>query len=76
MKRLYEFQCPSHGVFEEYTEYTKQYACPSCGELADKIISNPQVKLEGISGAFPGASMAWERKHKQKLEQERKKASS
>lgn len=72
MKRFYEFKCPEHGVFEEYTEYTKQYACPSCGYLADKIISTPHVSLEGVSGDFPGAAMKFDRVHRQKLAQERK----
>lgn len=72
MKRFYEFQCPEHGVFEEYTEYTKQYACPNCGTLVDKIISTPRISLEGVSGDFPGAAMTFEKKHRQKLAQERK----
>lgn len=72
MKRFYEFQCPDDGVFEEYTEYTKQYACPKCGKLADKIISTPRISLEGVTGDFPGATMKFDRIHRQKLAQERK----
>lgn len=72
MKRFYEFQCSEHGVFEEYLEYTKQTPCPTCGKLADKIISTPRISLEGVTGDFPGAAMKFDRVHRQKLAQERK----
>ena len=65
MKKLFEFQCREcKETFEEYTEYKKESSCPLCQALADKIISAPRVSLEGISGAFPGAAWAWEKKHK------------
>lgn len=65
MKKLFEFKCQEcSNVFEEYTEYKKESHCPLCNSLADKIISAPRVSLEGITGAFPGASWAWEKKHK------------
>lgn len=65
MKKLFEFKCREcEETFEEYTEYKKESHCPSCGTLADKIISAPRVSLEGISGAFPGAAFAWEKRHK------------
>jgi putative FmdB family regulatory protein len=72
MKRYYEFQCTEHGVFEEYTEYAKEHPCPACGKSADKIISTPHIKLEGVSGDFPGASMKFEKIHREKLKQEQK----
>lgn len=72
MKRFYEFQCPEHGVFEVYVEYTKQTPCPTCGKEADKIISTPRISLEGVTGDFPGAAISFERKHRQKLAAERK----
>jgi putative FmdB family regulatory protein len=77
MKKLFEFQC-SHcnHYFEELTEYTKTLTCPSCGKEADKLISTPRVHLEGHSGSFPGAAMSWEKKRKQKLADEKKKANT
>lgn len=65
MRKLFEFLC-SHcnNHFEELTEYTQHITCPSCGKQADKIISTPRVHLEGWSGSFPGAAMAWEKKHR------------
>lgn len=65
MKQIFEFKCAECGlVHEEYTEYKQVSQCPSCNGEADKIISAPRVKLEGITGAFPGASLAWEKRHK------------
>ena len=70
MKRLFEFKCdPCDLVTEEYTEYKTNSLCPSCGGETYKIISAPQVKLEGITGAFPGAAARWAKMHKQRSEQ-------
>lgn len=72
-KRLFTFKC-SHcdTTFDELTEYTNSHICPQCGNNADKVMTCPQIKLEGITGAFPGAYQSWERKRKQKIAQERK----
>lgn len=71
MKKLFEFQCSNcKEIFEELTEYKKVSQCPLCSSDADKIISTPRVSLEGISGAFPGASWAWEKKHNYKPTQD------
>lgn len=73
MKKLFEFKCSEcNEYFEKYTEYTQTTECPSCSGQAVKIISAPTVKLEGYSGAFPGAAMQFDRKHREKLAQERK----
>lgn len=71
MKKIFEFQCREcSNTFEKLTEYIKETECPSCGAMADKIISAPRISLEGISGAFPGASWAWEKKHNYKPTQD------
>lgn len=65
MKKLFSFQCTScHSIYDEYTEYKQTSSCPSCGNEANKIITSPTIKLEGITGAFPGAAAKWERMHK------------
>lgn len=65
MKILFDFQCQDcKEVFEELTEYKKISTCPKCGKDADKLISAPQIALEGITGSFPGAALAWEKRHK------------
>jgi predicted nucleic acid-binding Zn ribbon protein len=77
-KRLYEFQCVGEDahVFEKFCdEDLKTAICPECGELSNRIISAVRSNLEGWSGNFPGAAMAWERKRAEKLKQERKQNS-
>ncbi len=65
MKRLYDFRCePCDLVTEEYTEYKTTSTCPSCGGETTKTIGTPHVKLDGTSGAFPGAAIRWERMHR------------
>lgn len=70
MKRLYDFRCePCDLVTEEYTEYKTTSTCPSCGGETTKTIGTPHVKLEGVSGAFPGAAIRWEKMHRQRSNQ-------
>jgi putative FmdB family regulatory protein len=70
MKRLYDFQCTTcQSQFDKYTEYCATTSCPSCGNDAQKIISAPTIKLEGITGAFPGAAARWEKMHNQRSKQ-------
>lgn len=73
---LYEYECPNGHVTEHLATVTnraKPHYCNTCGLTAEYKISAPTVKLEGITGAFPGAYDRWEKVRKQKLEQERKK---
>lgn len=64
MKRLYEFKCQGcKTTFEELIEYTKVTICPNCNSNADKLISSPRIRLEGVSGSFPSAAAAWDKKH-------------
>ena len=64
MKRLYEFHCKGCVyTFEKLIEYTKVTNCPQCDFDTNKIISAPKIMLEGVSGSFPSASAAWEKKH-------------
>jgi len=65
MKVLFSFQCRDcKENFDKLTEYTQVSTCPLCGSDADKLISAPRIDLEGISGSFPGAAIAWANKHK------------
>jgi hypothetical protein len=77
-KRIFEFVCvgEENHLFEKLTDTeTKTLVCPHCGELSNRIISTPRIALDGCSGDFPGATMAWERKRAEKLKQERKQNS-
>ena len=57
MRRFYEFCCPHSHVTEAYIDSEiRTTDCKECGEPAERIVSMPRVKLEGITGAFPGAA--------------------
>jgi len=65
MKMLFEFRCTDcNNVHSELTEYKQEAKCPLCGGRANKIFSKPTISLEGITGAFPGAALAWEKRHR------------
>jgi hypothetical protein len=53
----------------------EEIKCPECGLLASRQISTPQVKLEGISGDFPGAYRKWEAVRREKMTIENKRNS-
>lgn len=74
-KRLYDFSCGDH-VFERMTDDSTRFTpCPYCDKEAIRLVSAPNVKLEGITGAFPGAYDRWERVRAEKQSQEVKKNS-
>jgi hypothetical protein len=75
-RRFFDFLCEnSHKTeaFVDSEEYT--VLCKECGSEAKRIVSAPMMKLEGITGSFPSAYDAWERKRAEKLVQERKQNS-
>lgn len=76
MKRMFEFACPCGQVFEKLIDDSVRYADCSCGQQAERIVSAANFKLEGITGAFPGAYARWERVRAEKQKEERKKAAS
>lgn len=76
MKRIFEFVCEDGHVSEALVDSeTRSISCKECGKEATRIISMPQVKLDGCSGHFPSAYDAWSKKRSEKLAQERKKNS-
>jgi hypothetical protein len=75
-RRIFEFVCPDGHISEYLVEdSTRNHTC-FCGKSSERIVSAPQVKLEGITGSFPGAYDRWERVRKEKLAVERKQAAS
>lgn len=73
MRRMFEFECKDNHISEAFVdESVREIACRACAAPATRIISMVNMKLEGISGAFPTAYDAWERKRSEKLAQERK----
>lgn len=73
MRRMFEFVCEDGHISEALVEDTcRELACRACGKSATRIVSMVRTKLEGLSGDFPTAYDAWERKRSEKLAQERK----
>jgi hypothetical protein len=72
MKRMYEFVCESGHRIERYCDYESQVTQCECGGSANRTISAPSINLEGWSGHFPSSWMKFEKKHHDKLVQERK----
>jgi hypothetical protein len=64
--RIFEFCCVKGHVTDHYVDSeVTSVECPHCHNEASRIISSPRIKLEGITGAFPTAYDAWERKHRE-----------
>lgn len=72
-KRIYEFICANDHITEAYIDSElRTTKCKVCDQAAIRIISRPMVKLEGVTGDFPGAAMQWERKRNEKIKAEQK----
>lgn len=73
---MFDFVCENSHKTEALVD-TEEYTvlCKECGSEATRVVSAPMMKLEGITGSFPSAYDAWERKRAEKLVQERKQNS-
>lgn len=72
---IYNYRCSEGHITEHMSKIAdreQQIVC-ECGNWAHYTISAPSVKLEGITGDFPGAYAKWEKNHMQKLKVERKR---
>lgn len=75
MRRIFEFLCQDNHLSEAYIDDSERMiSCKECGKDAHRIVSKPSMKLEGITGDYPTAYDAWERKRAEKLKEERKKS--
>ena len=73
MKRMFDFQCAKGHITEKFIDDSvKVVQGPHCGNDATRLIAAPRVSLEGITGAFPGAAMAWEKRRESHIAWERK----
>lgn len=73
MKRMFEFLCSEGHESERLIDDSiRTIECPACGKDANRLVSSPQVKLEGFTGAFPDAYDRWAKVRAEKLKQERK----
>lgn len=74
--RFFDFLCENDHKTEALVgENVYTISCKLCGSEAKRTVSAPMMKLEGITGSFPSAYDAWERKRAEKLVQERKQNS-
>jgi len=69
---MFDFACASGHKTERLCDYELQSFKCECGETANRILSAPNFKLEGWSGHFPSSWMKFEKKHRDKLVEERK----
>ena len=75
MRRIFEFLCTDAHLSEAYIDESERtIQCKECGKDAIRIVSKTNMKLEGITGDYPTAYDAWERKRSEKLKQERSKS--
>lgn len=66
MIRVFDFEC-NVGHLEEVfcDDKTTQIECPICGSVANRLVSKPNFKLDGITGSFPTAADKWANNHEQ-----------
>ncbi len=77
MIRVFNFTCQQGHTQERFTSVeTETISCNVCGAQAFRQVSAPQVKLEGVTGSFPGAAMKWDKKHREQLAKEQKRNAS
>lgn len=72
MIRVFDFKCPNDHVSEHFVENETAVQCPECDQLALRQLAAPRAKLEGITGAFPGAADKWERNRASHMRKEAK----
>lgn len=75
MRRIFEFLCQDNHLSEAYIDESERtIQCKQCSKEAIRIVSKVNMKLEGITGDYPTAYDAWERKRSEKLKEERNKS--
>jgi len=72
---VYDYQCPSCGykteLFCRSDKLDEPVQCASCHEAdMTRMIPAPRAQLEGFTGDFPGAAMAWEKRRESKMKAE------
>lgn len=72
MLRVFDFKCRACGTVSErfVNADIREHNC-DCGHVSDRLIAAPRAQLEGFTGDFPGAAMAWEQRREQRMKQER-----
>ena len=72
-RMLFDFRCANGHTHEELVPPEWQSVpCDQCDQPANRIISPVRSQLEGITGSFPGAAMAWEKRRESHMAKEKK----
>ena len=70
---MFEHMCPAGHITEHYIGYeTKIVPCSICGVDANRIISTPQIMLDGTDPVYVSAHEKWAKTREDKAKQERK----
>jgi predicted nucleic acid-binding Zn ribbon protein len=70
---MLDFRCPNGHVGEDFVDSAAQtVVCPRCGATATRLIAAPRIALDGISGDFPSASDAWEKRRESHMRKEKR----
>ena len=73
-RRIFEFRCEDGHITERYIGYeTTIVDCEVCNKEATRIISMPQIVLDGSDPVFVSAHDKWARNHEQAAKIERKR---
>lgn len=63
--RAFDFKCTNEHLSERFvSSETLEVKC-ECGEVAHRVVSKPNFKLDGVTGNFPTAADKWARVHKE-----------
>lgn len=70
--RVFDFLCHNGHRVERFVDANiEEHEC-ECGAMGKRTISAPRAKLEGLTGAFPGAALQWEKNRESHMAKERK----
>lgn len=63
--RLFDFRCRCGNEYEGLVKSDDvDPQCPECSSTdTTRLLSTPTIKLEGLTGDFPGAALSWAKKH-------------
>lgn len=77
MRVLLDFKCSACGIIDEHfvDNDTKETPCHGCSGVATKVQAPIRSNLDPISGSFPGATIAWEKRREAKMKAERNHSS-
>jgi hypothetical protein len=70
--RVFDFRCAAGHVTEHFVDSGIEEVQCHCGSMGKRQIAAPRAQLEGITGAFPGAADAWERRRASHMAKEQK----